>query len=655
MRQSDGSEILGPDDPRTMVIGIIHVAPNDDRQSVLTAISTQEKLGRDQIVLDLPAQNKAFKSAVDFEGLRKITSEIEATLVLVAPERSKLATYAKKERFLFYPSLDELAAAEFPPLQPEDEEQPASAPVEDDPSDHAITFPVPTPTKSTSASPATPKPATHPANTAKVQAAVQDQQPLPVMPETPLPDQQNEADTAPLLEMDEPPTDPGLKAVSAQAVPQNADETSAQSQPAPLAPGAGALVPSGAQPPAFFYEPPSISSYPPRRSWRGLLITGLIVLLLIGIGILFNRPILDLFFPPTATVTIIPASQHLQHTYQITAVLGVPDPSKNQVDARAIYANSQPQSSTVKATGQGQIPGQQAQGELTFYNVTTTQQMVPAGTVIFDSHNSNIAVVNEHTITLPAFDPTTGLHGLPDSAHTIGMGSNQNIPAGELNRTLCCGGVYVNNIDAFSGGQDPRTFAYVQQSDIDSAAQGLEATLAPQSTQILQGQTRQNERPAGPPRCAPQVKSDALAGDQAGMVTVTVTMSCLGEVYDMQAVQALAAHKLVQDASVNPGPAYAPVGEMLAQVAQTTPDGHGDILLTVNTSGVWAYQFSNVQRAALRHLIAGKSSQDARAILLRQPGVHDVTITLTGVGATIIPNDLAHITINVEAVQGLHI
>src|SRR5260370_13420926 len=108
MRQSDGSEILGPDDPRTMVIGIIHVTPNDYRQSVLTAISTQEKLGRDQIVLDLPAQNKAFKSAVDFEGLRKMTSEIEATLVLVAPRGSKLATYAKKEHFLFYPSLDEL-------------------------------------------------------------------------------------------------------------------------------------------------------------------------------------------------------------------------------------------------------------------------------------------------------------------------------------------------------------------------------------------------------------------------------------------------------------------------------------------------------------------------------------------------------------------
>jgi len=91
MRQNDGSEILGPNDPRNLVIGIIHVSPNDDRQSVITAITTQDRLGRDQIVLDLPSQNKSFNSSVDFEGLHQMASEIEASLVLVAPQKSKIA------------------------------------------------------------------------------------------------------------------------------------------------------------------------------------------------------------------------------------------------------------------------------------------------------------------------------------------------------------------------------------------------------------------------------------------------------------------------------------------------------------------------------------------------------------------------------------
>src|ERR1051325_8392128 len=89
MRQSDGSEILGPSDPRNLVIGIIHVTPGDERQSVLTAISTQEKMGRDQIILDLPAQNRAFRAPVDFEGLRQMSGEIEAGLVLIVPPKSK--------------------------------------------------------------------------------------------------------------------------------------------------------------------------------------------------------------------------------------------------------------------------------------------------------------------------------------------------------------------------------------------------------------------------------------------------------------------------------------------------------------------------------------------------------------------------------------
>ncbi len=670
MRQSDGSEILGPDDPRTIVIGIIHVTPGDDRQSVLTAISTQEKLGRDQIVLDLPAQNKAFKNAVDFEGLRQMAGEIEATLVLVVPTRSKIAAYAKKERFALYSSLDELTAAEFPPLQPDGTEQ--ATPVEDDTADHAITFPItPLETPVEQADALT----TTSAATNATLVVAQDQL-LPDMPETPTEDVAGEEHTAPLVEEDEAPTNPGLAAVSAQAAGQvvppnpaidandmlddtqpqsatiNATGTSGSSVPATLASGTGALVPAGSLPPTFYYEQPEP---PRRRSWRNLIIAAAVVLLLIVMGVAFNRPILDLFFPPTATVTIIPNSQRLQHTYQITAVLGLPDPSKDQVDARAVYASSQPQSSTVRATGQGTIPGQQARGVLTFYNISTSPQAVPAGTVIFDPHNSNVVVVNDDALTLPGFDPSQR-KGVTANAHTLNVGSNQNIPGNDITTALCCGGtVYVSNLTAFSGGLDPQTFAYVQQSDIDGAAQGLEATLNGQTTQILQGQTRSNERPVGQPRCAPQVQSTNMAGTAANTVTIMVTMNCLGEVYDMQAVQILAARKLMQDASVNPGPTYAPVGNVVAQVAKATPAERGDVLLTVNALGMWAYQFSNTQRTSMARLIAGQSSQNARTKLLQQPGVQNVTITLTGVGVTTVPGDVAHITLNVEAVQGLHV
>lgn len=651
MRQSDGSEILGPNDPRNLVIGIIHVSPNDDRQSVITAITTQDKLGRDQIVLDLPAQNKSFKSAVDFEGLHQMASEIEATIVLVAPEKSKIANLARRERFTVYPSLDELARAEFPPLEPDEVEtqeqvngavaqsSQGAEPVEDDEADHARAFPVTPPAAPVppQAPPTIPTPEVAPAELA-----------------APLSQAQIPTAGLPPLEEDEAPTDPALQAVSGSA-PAQGDAQAAQGQPAatgsnlPVPVGSSALVPSSSQLPVY-YEP---IEPPRRRSWRGLIITVIILLLLIGLGVFFYRPVLDLFFPPSATVTIVPDSQQLQHTYAMTAVLGVPDPSKNQVDARALYANSQTQSQTVKSTGQGHIAGQQAQGVLTFYNASTVAQTVTAGTVIFA--NNGVAVVNNDTLTLPPFDPAAGPNGVTDSAHTVNVGSSQNIPAYALNDQLCCGGsVYVTNTEPFLGGQDAQTYTYVQQSDIDSVAQALSATLTQQATTTLQGQVRSNERPAGTPRCAPQVRSNHQAGERASTVTVSVMVSCVGEVYDMQAVQVLASRDLTQDAATNPGPSYVPVGAILAQVAKATPDNQGNIALVVNAAGVWAYQFTDAQRAHLASLITSKSSQDAKATLLRQPGVHAVMITLTGVGVTTVPDDTHHITIDIEAVQGLH-
>ncbi|HEY1353921.1 MAG TPA: hypothetical protein VGF67_30285 [Ktedonobacteraceae bacterium] len=631
MKQSDGSELLGPDDPRNIVIGIIHVSPNDDRQSVITAITTQDKMGRDQIVLDLPAQNRSFKTAVDFEGLHQMASDIEATLVLVVPAKSKVAGFARRERFTVYSSLDELILAEFPPMEPDGVQAPqvangSVAAVEDDEDDHARVFPV-------LSSPA----------------------PFPPSPDVPTSGPPEQTALLPAeAQADEEPTDPALRTVGAAPVDQESPPVEIV-QPAvagsnlPVPMSSAALVPSATQLPVY-YEPIE----PVRqRSWRTLLIAGLILLLLLGMGVLLYRPVLNVFFPPTATVTILPDSQRLAHTYAMQAVLGVPDPLKNQIDARALYANSQTQSQTVKATGQGHIAGQQAQGTLTFYNTSTTSQTVPAGTVIFTS--SGVALVNDDTLTLPPFDPAAGPAATTDSAHTVNVGRSQNIAANALNNQLCCGGsIYVSNTEPFFGGQDTQTYTYVQQSDIDGVSAAQSTALVRQATMALQGQVRANERPVGTPRCAPQVTSNHQAGDRVSSVSVDVMVSCVGEVYDMQAVQVLASRDLTQDATVNPGPSFVPVGAIVAQVAKATPDSQGNIALVVNALGVWVYQFTDAQRTHLAGLIAAKNSQDAQALLLRQTGVSRVMITLTGVGATALPGDTQHITVAIEAVQGLH-
>ena len=106
MRQENGSAFLGANDPRSATIGVIYVAPNDDRESVLAAILTQEKLGRKQIAIVLPNQNKAFQRPVDFDGLKNMRRKLQANLVIVAPQGSGPAEFARQRRFTYFTSLE---------------------------------------------------------------------------------------------------------------------------------------------------------------------------------------------------------------------------------------------------------------------------------------------------------------------------------------------------------------------------------------------------------------------------------------------------------------------------------------------------------------------------------------------------------------------
>src|SRR5712692_2576594 len=111
MRQDDGSELLGANDPRSATIGVIHVAPNDDRQSVLAAILTQDKLGRKQVAVVLPEDNKAFQRPVDFDGLKNMRRGLKAQIVFVAPSGPGPAEFARQRRFPVYSSLESYGRA----------------------------------------------------------------------------------------------------------------------------------------------------------------------------------------------------------------------------------------------------------------------------------------------------------------------------------------------------------------------------------------------------------------------------------------------------------------------------------------------------------------------------------------------------------------
>ena len=121
MKQGNGTDVLGLNDPRNASIGVIYVSPNDEKKSVLAAILTQEKLGRKQVAVVLPDSNKAFQRPGDFDDLKSLRGKLQTQIVFIAPGGPGPAAFARQRNFPVYSTLEVFAKAvkDEKPSQPE--------------------------------------------------------------------------------------------------------------------------------------------------------------------------------------------------------------------------------------------------------------------------------------------------------------------------------------------------------------------------------------------------------------------------------------------------------------------------------------------------------------------------------------------------------
>jgi serine/threonine protein kinase len=358
-----------------------------------------------------------------------------------------------------------------------------------------------------------------------------------------------------------------------------------------------------------------------------------LTLLPLGLGVLH----------PSVTVTLVPATHALQRTYTLSARVGAQaDPARLVVPARLLSTPPQSQSRTVTASGQASTPGTRAQGVLTFYNGEGVPQVIPAGTKI--TGRSGVAVTTDADVTIPAGNPPD-LGQITVSAHAVDPGSKGNISPLDINQPCCSSNqsIYVKNIDAFTGGQDPQSYTFVQQSDIDGAVAALKPALVGSARTAFASLKSSGEESVGDPQCTSQANSDHRAGERASSVTVTVTASCSGLVYDRNSVITLVTTLLKADIARSYGSGYRPTQPVQTRISAARA-GDRSAVLTVQASGTWRYQFSAAQLATFKQLIAGHDPEQARAILRRQPGVADVVLKLT-LGQSSLPSDPTRITI----------
>ncbi|WP_371865761.1 serine/threonine protein kinase [Dictyobacter kobayashii] len=409
----------------------------------------------------------------------------------------------------------------------------------------------------------------------------------------------------------------------------------------------------------------------PRRPGRKLTI-GLLVsaLLILGLLLVLLTPIfpglhtltgMSAIFPGTAnnpsgpTITIVPSSKTVTDNYVLQAVTTNPDPQQLQVSLHNLTATPTTQTRQITGTGHTQTNGTVSKGILTFLNGSFNPFTISVATTIPGPNGTEF--LTDGPITIPAANTNTNRDGQATiSAHATKVGTIGNIQALNINQTCCTTGnfVVVQNTSAFTGGQDPADYKFVQQEDVDAVVNPLVKTLTQQAQGDINGQLAANEKLIGNPDCTKNITSNkGEIGDQGHNVTstsVTVSATCTAMAYDQKGAQQVAQDRLQRMAARDPGTGYARVGNITSQVVSVNRQSQ-NITLLVSAQGTWAYQFSPQSQRQLLQSVAGKSVGAAEALLKQQNGIANVFIHIKGGDTATLPTNPASINIQIQDIQ----
>jgi len=360
-------------------------------------------------------------------------------------------------------------------------------------------------------------------------------------------------------------------------------------------------------------QPEPVGTGTKRRVKRSVLLVPVVLLCVLVAGIASSFFLLPLTASATITITPKARSLHSDATFPIAA-----HPKARQVQGRPLQASSFTQSATVPATGHAHDDATSAAGVITFYNADSSPSIVPAG-VSFTAQG--VTIVTDASVTVQAAIPPAFGIGIT-SAHVVQGGSIGNIAARAIS-TRCCGSDFVTatNTTPFHGGQDARSYSFIQTSDIHNAATTLLANLTPQATATLTKEARPGEQIVTP-LCNPRTTSSQDAGAASASVTVTVTQHCYSVAYLTNSLNQVATQTLAQS---SPLPNYEQVGTTQVTVNSATYEKQ-TAAVHVSLSGIWVYRFTQAQLTQLIRHLAGKSQKQAQATLEQVNGIASVSI-----------------------------
>jgi hypothetical protein len=328
------------------------------------------------------------------------------------------------------------------------------------------------------------------------------------------------------------------------------------------------------------------------RGWVGItiaLVCFILLSLIVGLNSSTLFPAIARILHPNTTNSV--TIKTISEDYTFSTLNGQPSNlAQNQIAIYTVTTQSQSQPQTIQGTGHTHTQGTAAHGTLTFLNGKFVTQSVAPGTIL--TGKDGVKVITEAVVNIPPTDNAGNLGVATVAAHSIITGAKGNIAALDINQTCCDtvnSTIFVKNTAAFTGGQDAKDYAFIQQSDIDAVTNAQRNTLEQQAQKSLAAQVSGGqELLAGSVQCTTQASADQPVGDKGQNVTatkVTVTSTCRGTSYDKGTVKRLVTAGLQAQMAHRFGSGYV-LQENSLQMQVTTANGANGLVLHVHATAV---------------------------------------------------------------------
>lgn len=334
--------------------------------------------------------------------------------------------------------------------------------------------------------------------------------------------------------------------------------------------------------------------------------------------------VLVTFLLPAATIAITPVESNVSAS--LTYGVALPGTDWDIAIQPQTVSTTLTFSATIPTTGERFEPDTAARGSVLLTNASTSEIVVPAGTIV--ANETGVQFTTTTDVTVPAADPYGSLTIGSATVEVVAVapGPDSNVEAETLYGQLDSG-IYYLNRDPIGGGAN-RRIATVSPTDIDTLNQRAKTDLDARSIGAIDKQLANGQQLLDGTERRGQLRTtfDRAAGADADTLRLDASLTISAEAYSLGNIHGEARAAVADQLRVQAGDRAAVLADTL-QTSEPLPIvGSNGTAFSVNATARVRAIVRQEELDALRGSLTGKDAGEALARIEQIPGVGSVRI-----------------------------